>query len=204
VAGMVIWSPMSEGRSRESLDVECYNGAFMLSSSSGAMSKTGAVLIAVVLVGALLVGGCAAQKAGAGDTVVVHYTGRLDDGRVFDSSIGGEPLQFVIGGGALLPAFEEALVEMRAGEVKTIMIPAEEAYGPRFEDLVFVLDREVLHEEAEIEVGDMLSLPMPNGMILSGIVVDISESSFTLDANPILAGEDLTFDIHLVKIVETA
>jgi peptidylprolyl isomerase len=168
------------------------------------MSMRGAVLIVVVLVGAVLLGGCGAEKAGAGDAVVVHYTGRLDDGRVFDSSIGGEPLQFVIGGGALLPAFEKALVGMRAGEAKTITIPAEEAYGPRFEDLVFVLDREVLHEEAEIEEGDMLSLPMPNGMILSGIVVDISESSFTLDANPILAGEDLTFDIHLVKIVETA
>ena len=168
------------------------------------MSKTGAVLIAVLLVGVLLFGGCAAQKVEAGDMVVVHYTGRLDDGTVFDSSIGGEPLQFVIGGGKLLPAFEKALVGMRGGEAKTITIPAEEAYGPYLEDLVFVLDRELLHEEAEIEVGDILSLPMPNGMVLSGFVVDISESSFTLDANSILAGEDLTFDIHLVKIVETA
>jgi len=168
------------------------------------MSKTGAVLIAVLIVGVLLFGGCAAQRADAGDTVVVHYTGGLDDGRVFDSSIGDEPLQFVIGGGELLPAFEKALVGMQAGEAKTITIPAEEAYGPHYEDLVFVLDMELLHEGAEVEVGDILSLPMPNGMVLSGVVVDISESSFTLDANSILAGEDLTFDIHLVKIVETA
>jgi len=168
------------------------------------MTKTGAVLIAVLLVGVLALGGCAAQKAEAGDMVVVHYTGRLDDGRVFDSSIGGEPLQFVIGGGELLPAFERALIGMMGGDAKTITIPAEEAYGPYLENLVFVLDRELLHEGAEIEVGEILSLPMPNGMVLSGFVVELTESSFTLDANSILAGEDLIFDIHLVRIVETA
>jgi len=168
------------------------------------MRKIRTVLIAVLLVEALLAGGCAAQKAEAGDTVIVHYTGRLDDGRVFDSSIGGEPLQFVIGGGGLLHGFEKAVVGMKAGEAKSVTIPAEEAYGPRYEDLVFVLDMELFKEEAKIEVGDMLTLPLPNGMVVSAVVVDISESSVTVDANPLLAGEDLTFDIHLVKIVETA
>ncbi len=168
------------------------------------MSRIRAVLIGALVAGALLVGGCAAQKAETGDSVIVHYTGRLDDGSVFDSSIGGEPLQFVIGRGGLLPGFEQAVVGMRAGEAKAVTIPAEEAYGPHYENLVFVLDRELFKEEAKVEVGDMLTLPLPDGVIISAVVVDISESSVTVDANALLAGEDLTFDIHLVKIVETA
>jgi peptidylprolyl isomerase len=140
-------------------------------------------------------------KAQSGDTVKVHYTGTLEDGTVFDSSIDHEPLEFTIGDGRLIPGFEDAVVGMSQGESKTVEIPADEAYGPYYEELVLVVDRDQLPPDLQPEVGQQLQSQQEDGKIVIFTVIDISESTVTFDANHPLAGEDLTFDIQLVEIL---
>lgn len=139
-------------------------------------------------------------KAKVGDVVKVHYTGRLRDGTVFDTSVGGEPLEFTLGLGQLIPAFEEAIIGMSPGESKTFEVPAEEAFGPYREELVLVIERERLPQEMHLEVGQQLLLRDPQGQAFRVTVVDLSEDTVTLDANHPLAGEDLIFEVQLLEI----
>ena len=140
-------------------------------------------------------------QAQNGDTIAVQYTGKLDDGTVFDSSVGKDPLQFTIGTGTVIPGFENAVVGMGTGDSKTVVIPAEEAYGEHNPDLVMVFDREQIPPELPVEVGQQLQLHQDNGNAVPVVVTDMSASEVTLDANHPLAGEDLTFDIQLVAII---
>ena len=140
-------------------------------------------------------------QAKYGDTVKVHYTGKLDDGTVFDASVNGDPLQFTIGSGQIIPGFEQAVVGMNPGESKTVKIPAEDAYGQRREDLVLEIEKSQLPEGLKPEVGLQLQSRQPDGRIIVLTIADISESHVTLDANHPLAGKDLTFDIQLVEII---
>lgn len=139
-------------------------------------------------------------QAKAGDTVKVHYTGKLDDGTVFDSSADREPLEFTIGSGGIIPGFEQAVVGMNLGESKTEVIPTDQAYGPHLEEMVVVVDRQQMPPEIEPEVGQQLQLQQQNGQVLPVVITDVSGAAVTLDANHPLAGEDLTFDIKLVEI----
>lgn len=142
------------------------------------------------------------EKAKVGDTVQVHYTGTLEDGTPFDSSSGRGPVEFTIGAGTILPAFEEATVGMEQGEKKTVTIPAAEAYGGRHDELIQEVDRGLLPAHLEPEIGMRLEATAgPDSQPLTFTVTDISEATVTLDANHPLAGEDLTFDIELVAIV---
>jgi len=141
-------------------------------------------------------------QAQPGDTVKVHYTGTLEDGTVFDSSIDGEPLEFTIGNGRLIPGFEDAVVGMSQGESKTVEIPADDAYGTYYEELVFVVERsDIPGLPPDLEIGQQLGFEQEDGTTITLTVIDISESTVTLDANHPLAGEDLTFDIQLVEIL---
>ena len=140
-------------------------------------------------------------QAKNGDTVNVHYTGRLVDGTIFDTSTGREPLGFTIGGGTLISDFEQAVVGMKTGESKTIEIPADRAYGPYRDDLVQVVDRDRVPENIQLEVGLQLQLSQPDGQVIVVTIVDVSESTVTLDGNHRLAGQDLIFDIELVEIL---
>jgi peptidylprolyl isomerase len=140
-------------------------------------------------------------QAKSGDTIAVEYTGKLDDGTVFDSSVGKDPLQFTIGTGEVIPGFEEAVIGMDAGDSKTVTIPAQEAYGEHNPELVMVFEREKIPPELEVEVGQQLQLQQDNGRAVPVVVTDLSTSKVTLDANHPLAGEDLTFDIQLVAII---
>ena len=140
-------------------------------------------------------------RAKYGDTVKVHYTGRLDDGTVFDASINGDPLQFTIGSGQIIPGFEQAVVGMNPGESKTVKIPAEDAYGQRREDLIIEVEKSQLPEGLKPEVGLQLQSRQPDGRIVVLTIADITESHVTLDANHPLAGKDLTFEIQLVEII---
>ena len=167
------------------------------------------LVVAIAMLGLALVIGIACgggegkegtAQAKDGDTVQVHYTLKLEDGTVFDTSIGGDPLQFTIGDGQLIPGFEQAVVGMSPGESKTVEIPADEAYGPYLEEMVLVVDRDQLPDDLQPEVGQQLQLQQEDGQIVILTVIDISESSVTLDANLPLAGKDLTFDIELVEI----
>jgi peptidylprolyl isomerase len=162
--------------------------------------KKYAVLVGVLVLMAALVTGCtSASGAAVGDRVQVHYTGSLDDGTVFDSSLDREPLSFVIGDGTMLAGFDEAVRGMGVGERKTFTIPAAEAYGEYREDLVVVLGRDEL--AGDPQVGDEVPLQnVTTGATVYFTVVEISDTEVTLDANHPLAGQDLTFEIELVAI----
>ena len=140
------------------------------------------------------------SRAKEGDTVKIHYTGRLQDGSVFDSSNERDPLQFNIGSGQVIPGFEEAVTGMTVGEKKTALIPCAKAYGEKDASLVMVVARKHVPAEIEPEVGQRLQVGSPSGQLLAVTVVEVSDENITLDANPPLAGEDLTFDIQLVEI----
>lgn len=141
-------------------------------------------------------------QAKKGDQVSVHYTGKLDDGTVFDSSDHGEPLVFVLGTGQVLPGFENAILGMNSGDSKTVKIAAREAYGLRQEDLVMNVDRGQIPPDLDIETGQRLQMEKSDGETMRVTVTSVSEEMVTLDGNHPLAGEDLTFDITLVKITE--
>lgn len=139
-------------------------------------------------------------QAKKGDTVLIHYTGRLEDGTVFDSSEGREPLEFRLGEGRVIPGFEEAVEGMKPGDEKTADVPADEAYGPRRDDLLLTVSREQLPDGLEPEVGQKLEMATRDGQKVPVVVTDTDDGSVVLDANHPLAGKDLTFDIALVKI----
>jgi peptidylprolyl isomerase len=139
-------------------------------------------------------------QAKLGDTVTVHYTGKLTDGTVFDSSNGGDPLEFTIGSGQLIPGFEEAVVGMNAGESKTTHIPVDQAYGEYRPEMVIEVDRDQMPEELDPEIGQQLQIQQPTGQVIPVVITDISDEVIRLDANHPLAGEELIFDIELVGI----
>lgn len=143
-------------------------------------------------------------QAKEGDTVRVHYTGKLGDGTVFDTSTEREPLEFTIGSGEIISGFERAVVGMEPGETKTATIPPEEAYGPRREDMTLTVDREQFPKDINPEPGQQLQVQQPDGRAAIVTVSDVSESTVTLDANHPLAGQPLTFDIQLVDVVRAA
>lgn len=139
-------------------------------------------------------------QAKHGDTVKVHYTGKLDDGTVFDTSAGREPLAFKLGEGKVIPGFEEAVMGMSPGDSKTITIAHGDAYGPRQDDRVQTIDRNLLPADLKLEKDRFLRMTQPGGQAVMVKVVDFSDSTVTLDLNHPLAGQDLTFDIELVEI----
>lgn len=141
-------------------------------------------------------------QAKNGDTVKIHYTGKLDDGTVFDSSLGREPLEFTIGSGQVIPGFEEMVIGLAPGDSKTSTIPVDQAYGQRREDMVIQVDRSQLPPDLTPEVGQELYVQQPGGYAMPVVVVDTDESTITIDANHPLAGQDLTFEIQLVSVGE--
>ena len=141
------------------------------------------------------------MQAKVGDTVRVHYTGKLPDGTTFDTSLQREPLEFTLGQGELIPGFEQAVVGMSPGETKTETIPADQAYGVRRPEMVFEVDRGQLPPGLDPQVGQRLQMTQPNGAAIPVVVIEATESHITLDANHPLAGKDLVFEITLVEIV---
>ena len=139
-------------------------------------------------------------QAKAGDNVKVHYTGKLDDGTVFDTSVEREPLQFSLGSGNVIPGFEEAIVGMAPGESKTTKITPDQAYGPQRDELVITVEKEQIPTDLSVAVGQQLQISQNDGQVIPVIVTDVSDSKVTLDANHPLAGQQLTFDIELVEV----
>lgn len=141
------------------------------------------------------------QEAQDGDTVQVHYTGRLDDGSVFDSSREDEPLEFELGSGRVIPGFESAVSGMSVGESLEVELEPDEAYGERRDDLVMPVERDQLPEQLEPEVGDALEVQLGSGERTTATVVDADDASVTLDLNHPLAGRTLNFELELLDIV---
>jgi len=133
-----------------------------------------------------------------GDTVQIHYTGTLDDGKQFDSSEGREPLEFVLGSGGVIQGFDDAVTGMKVGDKKTVRIDPEQAYGPRQDDMQQEVPKDMLPEEMPLEVGMPLQAQSPEGQTINMSVVEIRDETIIVDANHPLAGQALTFAIELV------
>lgn len=140
------------------------------------------------------------QQAKRGDTVRVHYTGSFEDGTVFDSSSGREPLEFTIGEGQVISGFEDAVIGMSEGDRKHETIAPERGYGERREELVFSVGRDQLPPGTTIEAGDMVQIGFPDGQTAAVQITNVDDESLTLDANHPLAGRTLLFDLELVGI----
>jgi peptidylprolyl isomerase len=140
-----------------------------------------------------------------GDTVRVHYTGRLENDKTgFDSTENREPLEFTIGTGRIIAGFEKAVVGMTPGESKTVKIPSAEAYGPHQEQLVAEVSLSQLPDDCKPQIGQVLNVTHGKGRSTPVMIVAISESHVKLDANHPLAGKDLIFDIRLLAIPKTS
>ena len=140
------------------------------------------------------------SQAKSGDTVQIHYTGTLDDGTQFDSSEGRDPLEFEVGSGQVIPGFEKAVEGMAVGDSKSVRIEADEAYGPRHEQLVQEVERSVLPDDLDPETGMALQSSSPDGQVTQFMVTEVTDETITVDANHPLAGHALSFDIELVDI----
>lgn len=143
-------------------------------------------------------------QAKAGDIVKVHYTGRLNNGQVFDSSKSRAPLEFKLGSGMVIPGFDAAVTGLAPGETVTKTIPVEEAYGPYRDEMVADIEKENIPADFELAVGQRLEMQVPNGEAMAVTITDIKGNMVTLDGNHPLAGQDLTFELELVSIEETA
>jgi len=140
------------------------------------------------------------MPAKPGDTVRVHYRGTLDDGTEFDSSAGRDPLEFTIGSGQVIPGFDAAVDGMSVGESVTVTIPAAEAYGPRQNEAVQQVPRDMFDDEPQ--AGWMVELTAPEGQRLAALIAEVGTDTVTLDFNHPMAGKDLTFEIELVEVIE--
>ncbi len=143
-------------------------------------------------------------QAKIGDTVKVHYNGKLDTGVLFDSSFGSDPLQFELGSGSIILGFEEAVVGMSPGETKTVQIPPEKAYGRYREDRAFKMDKKDLPEEITPVEGMTLEVCASNGVAVPVEITEIEGDTVTLDANHPLCEQTLTFEITLLEIVKNS
>jgi peptidylprolyl isomerase len=173
----------------------------LLSGDSKAMIKevlVGLTLLLVMM--AIVISGCGGKVVEEGDLISVHYTGKLVNGELFDSSVGREPLQFTVGQGQVIAGFEKAVLGMKVGDSVIVTIPMEEAYGPVIEELLFEVDRTEIPSGLEPKVGQRIVMSRADGSQAVVSVVAVWESSLLLDANHVLAGKDLIFDIQLIEI----
>jgi peptidylprolyl isomerase len=136
-----------------------------------------------------------------GDQVKVFYVGRLADGSVFDSSEGQAPLEFIVGRKEVIRGFDQAVLGMTPGEVKTLTLAAEQAYGPYQEDMVAEVQRADVPAQLKLVVGNHLELTREDGEPIVVKIIALDETKVTLDANHPLAGQDLTFEIRLLDIL---
>ncbi len=140
------------------------------------------------------------QQVKKGDTIKVHYHGKLVDGTTFDSSEGREPLEFVVGCGMVIPGFDDGVTGMAVGDKKTVQIPADEAYGPKQEDMIMEFPKEKFPAEMVPEVGMQLNMNNGQGQSFPVVIVEVLDEVVVLDANHPLAGQDLIFDLELIEI----
>lgn len=140
------------------------------------------------------------QQVKSGDTVKVHYHGRLTSGETFDSSNGRDPLEFEVGSGMVIKGFDDGVTGMAIGEKKTITIPADEAYGPRQEEMMVEFPINQFPPDLKPELGMPLTMTTAQGHPVQVVIVEIRPETVVLDANHPLAGKDLVFDLELVEI----
>jgi len=161
------------------------------------------IIIAIAAVIICIVGYLAITHvvAKSGDTVGVYYTGTFDNGTVFDSNVNETPLVFTLGSGQMIPGFDKAVIGMAAGDIKTVHIPVDQAYGPYHPDLVTTVNRSANFSVTNPYIGEILTVENPNtGATTEVKIINVTPSTITVDANFLLAGQNLTFKINLVSI----
>ena len=139
-------------------------------------------------------------EAKNGDNVTIHYTGRRADGSIFFTSEGSEPISFTLGEGELIDGFEDAVRGMAVGEKKTVVIPPEKAYGERLAEMVIEVPLAELPADITPKVGQELELTSEDDDQMVVMITGVTEEHITIDGNPPLAGETLTFDLQLVQL----
>ena len=142
------------------------------------------------------------QQVKKGDAVSVHYHGRLTDGTTFDTSEGREPLEFTAGNGNVIKGFDDAVMNMKVGEKKTVTIPVAEAYGERNDDMIITYPITDFPADMKPEVGMELQMGDDQGNVFPVVIIEVENDMVVLDANHPLAGQDLIFDLELVSIEE--
>ncbi len=140
------------------------------------------------------------SKAKDGDTVKVHYTGKLENGTVFDTSTDRQPLELTLGSGKIIPGFEKGITGMGVGDRKTITVLPEEAYGPSRKELIVDIKKTDLPEDITPAIGKQLQVQQKDGNPIEITITDMDEDTVTLDANHPLAGNTLLFEVELVEI----
>jgi peptidylprolyl isomerase len=142
------------------------------------------------------------EQAKNGDTVRVHYTGRLEGGEIFDTSVGGDPFEFKVGGGDTIAGFDEGVRGMEIGEQKKVEIEADDAYGQRIPARVQAIERAIIEKSLgqAPEVGMALAMQISEDQQIPVTITEVTDTHVTLDANHPLAGEKLIFEIELVEI----
>ena len=140
------------------------------------------------------------QVVKKGDTIKIHYHGTLNDGSIFDSSKQREPLEFEVGSGMVIPGFDDGVMNMKVGDVKTMNIPFNEAYGPVQEEMIIDFPRNQFPEDMQPEAGMQLQMSDKSGQNFPVVVVSANDEIVKLDANHPLAGKDLTFELELMDI----
>ncbi|HEY8485085.1 MAG TPA: peptidylprolyl isomerase [Longimicrobiales bacterium] len=141
-----------------------------------------------------------ARQARAGDIVAVHYSGRLEDGTVFDTSRGGEPVEFQLGSGMVIDGVDRAVQGMAVGDRREIRVPPEEGYGPRRAELEVSVPRDQLPPGIDVQEGQVLAVEVAPGQQALARISGVDDHSVTLDLNHPLAGQTLIFDVELVDI----
>ncbi|MDU9376917.1 FKBP-type peptidyl-prolyl cis-trans isomerase SlyD [Methanocorpusculaceae archaeon Sp1] len=136
-----------------------------------------------------------------GDTIRVHYTGKLTDGTQFDSSEGRDPLEFHVGSGMVIPGFDNGVIGMAIGETRVLEIPAKDAYGEKSDDMMVAIPRKEFGPDFTANVGEQLLIQLGDGNQIPVTITQIDEETVTLDANHHLSGKDLIFTVTLVEIV---
>ena len=139
--------------------------------------------------------------AKSGDMVTIDYTASLTNGTVFDTTLNATPLTFIVGQGRVIQGLDEGVVGMAQGETRTINIPMTKAYGPYNNALVHVMNRSALPADVTPEVGGYLKITrQPDGISTLVKVINVTPSTFTLDENHELVGQDLVFVVRMVQI----
>lgn len=144
------------------------------------------------------------QQVKSGDTIKVHYHGKLTDGTTFDSSEGRNPLEFKVGSGMVIKGFDDGVMNMAIGEKKTIHIPVNEAYGEKQAEMIMDFPKDRFPEDMVPEVGMQLNMNNGAGQTFPVVITEVKEDVVVLDANHQLAGQDLVFDLELVEIVSSS
>ena len=140
-----------------------------------------------------------AEVIKAGDTISVNYSGSFEDGTVFDSSEGKQPLKFTVGSGQLIKGFDDAVLGMKEGEKKTVTLPPEDAYGVRQEGMIIDIPKEQIPENMKLEIGMRLHLRDPQGHPVPAMVAEVTEDTVKMDANHPMAGKTLIFEIEIAE-----